>query len=52
MDVDLVYSYLIDSTWFFLGSWVVVLLMAGLVAFTPIGRGPRISSLMGPMRRN
>ena len=39
MDVDLVYSYLIDSTWFFLGSWVVLLLMAGVVAFAPVGRG-------------
>ena len=39
MDADLVYSYLIDSTWFFLGSWVVLLLTATLVAFTPIGRG-------------
>jgi hypothetical protein len=40
MDVDLVYSYLIDSTWFFLGSWVVLLLTASLAAFAPIGRGP------------
>jgi len=38
MDVDLVYSYLIDSTWFFLGSWVVLLLTAGIVAFAPTGR--------------
>lgn len=38
MDADLVYSYLIDSTWFFLGSWVVLLLTAGVVAFAPIGR--------------
>jgi hypothetical protein len=41
MDVDLVYSYLIDSTWFFLGSWVVLLLTAGIVAFIPVG--PRVS---------
>ena len=33
MDVDLLYSYLIDTTWFFLGSWVVVLLTVGAVAF-------------------
>jgi hypothetical protein len=33
MDVELVYSYVIDSTWFFLGSWVVLLLTAGVVAF-------------------
>jgi hypothetical protein len=38
MDIDLVYTYLIDSTWFFLGSWVVLLLTAGIVAFVPIGR--------------
>ncbi len=35
MDVERVYSYLIDSTWFFLGSWVGLLLMAGVVAFAP-----------------
>jgi hypothetical protein len=51
MDVDLVYSYLIDSTWFFLGSWVVLLLTAGVVAFAD-WRRPRISPLMGMMRRN
>jgi hypothetical protein len=39
MNIDLVYSYLIDSTWFFLGSWVVLLLTAGLIAFIPFGRG-------------
>ena len=39
MNVDLVYSYLIDSTWFFLVSWVVLLLTAGLLAFTPLDRG-------------
>ena len=38
MDVDLVYSYLIDSTWFFLGSWVVLLLTASVVVFVPFGR--------------
>jgi len=38
MDVDLVYSYLIDSTWFFLGSWVVLLLTASVLAFVPLGR--------------
>ena len=40
MNADLVYSYLIDSTWFFLGSWVVLLLTAGIVAFAPTGHGP------------
>jgi hypothetical protein len=39
MNVDLVYSCLIDSTWLFLGSWVVLLLTAGLLAFTPPDRG-------------
>jgi len=39
MDVDLVYSYVIDSSWFFLGSWVVLLLTASFIAFAPIGRG-------------
>jgi hypothetical protein len=38
MDVDLVYSYLIDSSWFFLASWVVLLLTAGVVAFVPLGQ--------------
>lgn len=38
MDVELVYSYLIDSTWLFLGSWVVLLLTASVFAFVPIGR--------------
>ena len=33
MDADRLYSYLIDSTWFFLGSWVVLLLTAGVVSF-------------------
>jgi len=33
MNFDLVYSYLIDSTWFFLGSWVIMLVVASLVAF-------------------
>ena len=42
MNADLVYSYLIDSTWFFLGSWVVLLLTAGVVAFAD-GSWPRIS---------
>jgi hypothetical protein len=51
MDVDLVYSYLIDSTWLFLGSWVVLLLSAGVVAFAEWS-WPRISPLMGAMRRN
>jgi hypothetical protein len=51
MDVDLVYSYVIDSTWFFLGSWVVLLVTAGVVAFKD-WLGPRISPLMRPMRRN
>jgi hypothetical protein len=38
MDVELVYSYVIDFSWFFLGSWVLLLVTAALLAFTPIGR--------------
>jgi len=38
MNADLVYSYLIDSAWLFLGSWVVLLMTAGAVAFGPTGR--------------
>jgi hypothetical protein len=49
MDVDLVYSYLIDFTWLFLGSWVVLLLTAGVVAFAD---WPRLLPLLGTMRRN
>ena len=37
MNVELVYTYLIDSTWFFLGSWVVLLLTAGVLVFVPTG---------------
>jgi hypothetical protein len=39
VNVDLVYSCLIDSTWLFLGGWVVLLLTAGLLAFAPLGSG-------------
>jgi|HubBroStandDraft_3_1064219.scaffolds.fasta_scaffold354764_2 hypothetical protein len=51
MDVESVYSYLIDSTWFFLGSWVVLLLTAGVVAFAD-RLAPRILLRMGLLRRN
>jgi hypothetical protein len=34
MSFDVVYSYLIDLTWFFLGSWVVLLATASVLAFT------------------
>jgi hypothetical protein len=51
MDVERVYSYLIDSTWFFLGSWVVLLLTAGVVTFAD-RLGPRILLRMGLLRRN
>jgi hypothetical protein len=33
MSFDVVYSYLIDSAGFFLGSWVVFLLVASARAF-------------------
>jgi hypothetical protein len=51
MDVELVYSYVIDFSWFFLGSWVVLLLMAGVIAFADWS-WPRISPVLGTMRRN
>jgi hypothetical protein len=38
MNLETVYAYLIDSTWFFLGGWVVLLLTAGVVAFSPTER--------------
>jgi hypothetical protein len=33
MDLDFLYSCVIDSTWFFLATWLMVLLGASLVAF-------------------
>jgi len=33
MSFDVVYSYLIDLTWFFLGSWVVLLAAVYVLAF-------------------
>jgi hypothetical protein len=33
MSLDVLFSYLIDSSWFFLGSWVAVLLVAYIAAF-------------------
>jgi hypothetical protein len=51
MDADLLYSYLIDSTWFFLGSWVVLLLTAGVVSFVDWS-WPRNSPLSRALRRN
>jgi hypothetical protein len=33
MDSDFVYSCLMDTTWFFLVSWLVVLVGAGVQAF-------------------
>ncbi len=37
MNFDQMYSYLIDVTWFFLGTWVLLLLAAYAAAF---GRDP------------
>jgi hypothetical protein len=31
---DSMYSYLMDVTWFFLGTWVVLLTTASIVAFS------------------
>jgi hypothetical protein len=36
MSVDVLFSYLVDATFFFLGSWVVLLVTAGVAAFSPI----------------
>jgi len=33
MPFDSLYSYLIDATWLFLGSWIVLLTAAYIVAF-------------------
>jgi len=33
MSFDAAYSYLIDLTWFFLGGWVLLLVMAYVLAF-------------------
>jgi hypothetical protein len=33
MNIDVLYSYLIHSSWFFLTGWVLLLLLAGAVAF-------------------
>jgi hypothetical protein len=33
MDLDFVYSCVIDSTWFFLTTWLMVLLGACIIAF-------------------
>jgi hypothetical protein len=38
MNLEMIYSYLMHSTWFFLGAWVVLLLTAGVAAFAPIER--------------
>ena len=50
MNVDLVYSYLIDLTWLFLGVWVLLLTTAAIVAFA---EGPWARFLlMDTLRRN
>jgi hypothetical protein len=54
MDLDFLYSCVIDCTWFFLGTWLMVLLGACIVAFRrdasgvvgagalrPVASGPR-----------
>jgi hypothetical protein len=51
MSVDAIYSYLIDLTWLFLGSWVTLLLTAGVMVFAP-DWPTRLSSLPGGMRQN
>jgi hypothetical protein len=34
MSFDVVYSYLIDLTWFFLGGWILLLATAYVLVFT------------------
>ena len=43
MSFDLAYSFLIALTWFFLGSWVVLLATAYVLAFT----GDRLPTTTG-----
>lgn len=51
MDSDLMYAYLIDSTWFFLGSWVLLLLCACLMAFRQDSSPPQAPPALGkPVR--
>lgn len=35
MSFDAAYAYLIDLAWFFLGGWVLLLVMAYVLAFAP-----------------
>lgn len=49
MNVDLVYSYLIDFTWFFLGSWVLLLTSAAILAFA---EGPWVRFLLADAMRS
>jgi hypothetical protein len=51
MNVDLVYSYLIDSTWFFLSAWVLLLSTAAILAFAD-WRWMQALPLMDTLRRN
>jgi hypothetical protein len=35
MNIDRIYSYLVGCTWFFLGGWLLTLLIASIAAFHP-----------------
>jgi hypothetical protein len=48
MDSDFVYSCLMDSTWFFLIAWLLVLAGAGVRAFR---HDPAVSASAGPLPR-
>jgi hypothetical protein len=48
MDSDFVYSCLMDSTWFFLVGWLLVLVGAGVQAFR---RTPAASGASQPFQR-
>jgi len=46
MSFDALYSYLIEATWLFLGSWIVLLTAAYVIAFNSdwfekIGKDPK-----------
>jgi len=51
MNVDLVYSWLIDFTWFFLCFWVLLLTTAAIMAFSD-RRWMEILPSMDTLRRN
>jgi len=47
VDADQMYRYLMDSTWFFLASWVLLLLGACVMAFRQGSSRPQAQSFLG-----